>query len=185
VLIGSSFNSDEGVLFSPQPRAAVEGRHAPYRGLSARQKPAHAQGKPSLFRSSARGMRVAASTALCLLPPHSIRHWAASRQHVQDNHLIYDVQGNQTAVIACRRSMQACRRACVIGILFESAPQRVAISEIVILINPYGRSRGLLHTVFMRTLFTTTRCGRCQGYVDVYHSASSEIHASGSLRLYM
>jgi hypothetical protein len=109
----------------------------------------------------------------------------AGRQHVQDNHLIYDVQGNQTAVIACRRSMQACRRACVIGILFESAPQRVAISEIVILINPYGRSRGLLHTVFMRTLFTTTRCGRCQGYVDVYHSASSEIHASGSLRLYM
>jgi hypothetical protein len=89
-----------------------------------------------------RGMHVAASTALCLLPPHSVRHSTGRRQRVQDNDFIYDVQGNQTAVIACRRSMQVCRRACVIGFLCEPAPQRVAISEIVIWMNPYGRSRG-------------------------------------------
>jgi hypothetical protein len=161
VLIGSSFNSDEGVLFSPQPRAAVERDAMPLieirRRVRSRRRPGQA-----LSRSFEchRGMHVAAGTALCLLPPHSIRHSTAGRQHVQDNDLIYDVQGNQTAVIAYRRSMQACRRACVIGFLFESAPQRVAISEIVILMDPYGRSRGLTphcihaHVVYYNTMRT-------------------------------
>jgi hypothetical protein len=103
VLIRSSFNSDEGVLFSPQPRAAVESDatacSTPLSRAIGASGAGDGQGKSSLALKDHRGMHVTARTARCLL--HHIPE-ATRREHVQDLRRINDVQGNQSAVIACR-----------------------------------------------------------------------------------